>query len=208
MGAVFLSSVALAFSGAVMPGPLLTLTIRKALEIGPKSGFLLIFGHALLELALVVLIFLGFDIALKSNVAQIAIGLVGGALLALMGADMVISAARNKLKIELQGKSGTKNLVLSGALISAMNPYFLIWWAIIGLSFLLSAYQLYGVAGVAAFYFGHITTDFLWYGGISTLIGKTRKFINQNVYRVLVGMLGLVLLYFGVTFLINAITRF
>ena len=205
MAAIFFSSVALAFSGSVMPGPLLTYTIQQALKNGSKSGFLIILGHALLELALVVLIFLGFDTLLKSNTAQIVIGLVGGALLAAMGAQMLVSAARDRLKIETDGQGGSKSLVLSGALISAVNPYFLIWWAIIGLGFLLNAYQTFGLPGVAAFYVGHITTDFFWYGGISTLIGKTRKFINRNVYRVLVGVLGGMLVYFGVTFFVKAI---
>ena len=82
MAAILLSSMAVAFSGAVMPGPLLTYTIQQSLTKGGKSGFLIILGHALLELLLIVLIFFGFDMILQSNAAQIAIGLVGGALLA------------------------------------------------------------------------------------------------------------------------------
>ena len=52
MAMIFLSAMAVAFSGAVMPGPLLTYTIRQALSRGPKSGFVIIIGHALLEAAL------------------------------------------------------------------------------------------------------------------------------------------------------------
>jgi len=205
MAAILLSSMAVAFSGAVMPGPLLTYTIQQALANGAKSGFLIILGHALLELILIVLIFFGFDIILQSDAAQIAIGLVGGALLGYMGAGMIVSAAKNTLKIELDGKTGSKSMVVSGAVISAMNPYFLIWWAIIGLGFLLTAYQSFGIWGVAAFYIGHISIDFLWYGGLSVVIGKTRRFISQNVYRVIVGVLGGVLLYLGVEFCVSAV---
>jgi len=205
MVAILLSSMALAFSGSVMPGPLLTYTIRQSLVEGGKSGFLIIIGHALLELALIVLIFFGFDIILQSDAAQIAIGLVGGALLGYMGAEMLYSAVRNRLKIDTEGRKGSRSMVVSGAVISAMNPYFLIWWAIIGLGFLLKAYQGFGIPGVAAFYVGHISIDFLWYGGISVIIGKTRRFISQNIYRVIVGVLGGVLLYFGATFFINAV---
>ena len=118
---------------------------------------------------------------------------------------MMVSALRNTLKIEINEKEGSKNMVLSGAVISAMNPYFLIWWAIIGLGFLLTAYQSFGIWGVGAFFIGHISIDFLWYGGLSVIIGKTRRFISQNVYRVIVGALGGVLLYFGVVFFINAV---
>ncbi|NLI21390.1 MAG: LysE family transporter [Clostridiales bacterium] len=205
MGAIFITAVAVAFSGAVMPGPLLTYTIRQALVRGPKAGFIIILGHALLELALVVLIFMGFDAILQSNAAQVAIGLVGGLLLAYMGGDMVVGALRNRVKIDLEGGGGSRGMVLSGIAISAMNPYFLLWWAIIGLGFLLQAYKGFGVWGVCVFFLGHIAVDFLWYGFVSTLIGKTRRFIGQTPYRIIVGVLGGVLLYFGITFFANAI---
>ncbi len=205
MIATFLSAVVVSFSGAVMPGPLLTYTIRQALGIGPKAGFFIITGHVLLELLLIMLIFLGFDIILQSEIAQIAIGLVGGALLAWMGADMLLSAIRNKAKISMDGDANQKNMLTSGAVISAMNPYFLLWWAIIGLGFLLEAYKGFGIWGVAAFYVGHATTDYLWYGGVSTVVGKTRKFMKQSFYRILIGILGAALVYFGVMFLTNAI---
>ena len=203
---IFLSSVGVAISGAVMPGPLLTYTIRQALSRGPKSGFVIIVGHALLEAALIALIFLGFDIVLQSDVAQIVIGLVGGALLGWMGADMVFGALRDRvaIKLEEEGKS-SGNMVLSGVLISAMNPYFLLWWAIIGLGFLLQAYKAFGVWGLLAFYIGHISIDFLWYGFVSVLIGTTRKFIGQKLYRVIIGALGALLVFFGVSFAVNAI---
>jgi threonine/homoserine/homoserine lactone efflux protein len=189
-----------------MPGPLLTYTIRQALSSGGKSGFLIILGHALLELLLIVLIFFGFDLILQSGAAQIAIGLIGGALLSLMGAGMLRSALKNTLTVQMEeGGDGARNMAVSGMVISAMNPYFLLWWAIIGLGVLLKAYQTFGVPGVAAFYVGHISIDFLWYGGISVIIGKTRRFIKQGLYRVIVGALGGVLVYFGVMFFVNAV---
>ena len=202
---LFLSSMAIAFSGAVMPGPLLTYTIRQAFAGGVKSGLTIMIGHAALELLLVVLIFLGFDIILQSPIAQTVIGIVGGALLMYMGVTMVLGAVKNTVKIELNGASSSGGMVVSGFVISAMNPYFLLWWAIIGLGFLLSAYQGYGFLGAGVWFIGHIATDFLWYGFIALLIGKTRKFIPAKVYRVIIGALGAMLIYFGASFLINAV---
>ncbi len=206
MAALYLSALVLGLSGALMPGSLLTYTVRSALSSGPRAGFVITAGHALLELLLIVLIFFGFDLILQSGAAQIAIGLIGGALLSLMGAGMLRSALKNTLTVQMEeGGDGARNMAVSGMVISAMNPYFLLWWAIIGLGFLLKAYQTFGVPGVAAFYVGHISIDFLWYGGISVIIGKTRRFIKQGLYRVIVGALGGVLVYFGVMFFVNAV---
>ncbi|MDD4400690.1 MAG: LysE family transporter [Desulfitobacteriaceae bacterium] len=189
-----------------MPGPVLTYTIKQALNSGPYSGFIIIAGHAVLELILIVLIFLGFNTILQSNFAQISIGLIGGVLLIYMGLDMVLGSLKNKIKIELDfTKANSKNMFLSGIVISAVNPYFLLWWAIIGLGFLIQAYKLLGTAGVLVFYTGHILADFAWYGSISMIVGKTRKFIKENLYRIIIILLGGLLIFFGGSFLLKAI---
>lgn len=209
MAMIFISALAVAFSGAMMPGPLLTYTIRQSLSSGPYSGFIIIAGHAILELALIILIFMGFDIILQSDSAQSIIGLVGGLLLVYMGADMVINSLKNKVKIELTNdKSKTGNMLFSGFVISAANPYFLLWWAIIGLGFLIQAYKLFGTAGVLIFFTGHILADFIWYGFVSVIVGTTRKFIKVNLYRVIIAFLGGVLIFFGGTFFYNALSIF
>ena len=203
---LYLSALTLGFSGAMMPGPLLTYTIKQSLNKGPFSGIIITIGHAILEMLLIALIFLGFNIVLQSDIAQKIIGIVGGLMLLYMGADMLWSSYKNKIKIELDGgKTDSKNMVLSGLLISAANPYFLLWWAIVGLGFLLDAYKVFGVAGVVLFYLGHVSADFIWYGAISAIIGKTRKFIGQNLYRIIIALLGCVLIYFGGSFVFKAI---
>jgi threonine/homoserine/homoserine lactone efflux protein len=205
MVAVFLSALGIAFSGAIMPGPVLTYTIRQSLVSGPKAGFVIMVGHAILEILLISLIFLGFGVILQSNAAQIMIGIVGGLLLIYLGGGMITGAIQNKVKIQVDGAGGeSRGMVLSGFLISASNPYFLLWWAVIGLGFLLAAYKAFGVPGVAVFYLGHILADFAWYGLISTVIGKTREFINERVYRFVVAGLGAMLVYFGGSFVVNA----
>ncbi|NLI90935.1 MAG: LysE family transporter [Peptococcaceae bacterium] len=148
---IFLSSLALAFSGAMMPGSMLTYTIRQSLNAGPHSGFIVTGGHAILEIILIALIFMGFDIILQSNAAQIGIGIIGGLLLIYMGLDMILSSIKKKVKIELESSnSDTKNMFYSGIVISAANPYFILWWAVIGLGLLLQAYKSFGTAGVFA----------------------------------------------------------
>jgi len=205
MALLFLTALAVAFSGAMMPGPMLTYTIGQSLNNGPYAGLIITIGHALLELALIILIFLGFDVILQSNTAQTVIGIIGGALLIYMGASMIIEAAKNKIQINISNtKSNNRNMILTGAAISAANPYFLLWWAVIGLGFLLQAYKSFGVGGVSLFYIGHISADFIWYGLISLIVGKTRRFIKENIYRFVIIVLGGLLVFFGGGFIINA----
>lgn len=208
MTALFLSAFIVGLSGAMMPGSLLTYTIRKSLSEGPRAGFVIVAGHALLELVLVIVIFLGFDIVLQSDAAQIGIGLVGGALLAYLGADMIRSSAGNKLTIQMDsGNTGSGSMVVYGIVLSATNPYFLLWWAIIGLGFIMKSYETLGVAGAAIYYLGHIAADFGWYGLVSTVVGTTRRFIKEKPYRLIIIVLGAMLIFFGVKFVFDAMMK-
>ncbi|KGP75848.1 hypothetical protein JT05_08415 [Desulfosporosinus sp. Tol-M] len=206
MFVIFLTALTIAFSGSMMPGPLLTYTIKQSLNNGPYAGFIIIVGHAILEIIIIALIFMGFDIILQSNSAQISIGIIGGLSLIYMGSDMIFNSLKKKIKIELDNnKSSGRNMLLSGIVISAANPYFFIWWAIIGLGFLLQAYKAFGAAGVFVFYIGHIAADFIWYGLISIIVGTTRKFIKETLYRIVIIVLGCFLIFFGGSFLYKAI---
>ena len=206
MALIFFSSLTIAFSGAMMPGPMLTYTIRQSLKKNPYSGFIIVAGHAFLELLLIILIFLGFDIILQSTTAQIAIGIIGGLLLIYMGADMIINALKKNVDVEVKSAgSQNRNMFFSGMMISAANPYFILWWAVIGLGFLLQAYNYFGPLGIAVFFVGHILADFIWYGSISIVISKTGRFLKAGYYRSLILILGAVLVFFGASFLYNAI---
>ena len=189
-----------------MPGPLLTYNINQSMRVGIRSGFLLIAGHAILELATIALLFLGVGTFLSTNTAQIVIGLAGGLLLILFGAMMIRDVIKGKAKLDLQenGKGKSGNLVINGIVISAMNPYFIIWWTVIGLGLMLAAYNVYGIPGIAVFFVGHILADFTWYLFISILVSRARKLLNDKAYKIIVGILALVLIGFGISFITNA----
>ena len=203
---LFFSAFAVAFSGAIVPGPVMTYTIEKSLEKGRYAGFVIIIGHAVLEIALIILIFFGFDIILKSNLAQTIIGLAGGALLVYMGSNMIYTSVKNKLSLKSSSnRKFSNNIVLSGFLLSALNPYFIFWWAVVGLSFIIQSYNRLGYIGVLIYFLGHISADFLLYGLISFLVGSAKNFIQGKAYRIIIAVLGIVMVFFGAKFLIEAV---
>ncbi|MBN1636251.1 MAG: LysE family transporter, partial [Deltaproteobacteria bacterium] len=56
---IFGSSFVIALSGAMVPGPLLTVTISESARRGAMTGPLLIVGHGILELLLLIAIMMG-----------------------------------------------------------------------------------------------------------------------------------------------------
>ncbi len=202
---IFCTSFILALSGALMPGPLLTVTVSESSRRGALVGPTMIFGHSLLELALVLALLSGLAPFLVRDDVFIFISMVGGAVLLWMGTTMLRSLPQLSLKGRPDGPR-SKNLVLTGIVLSAANPYWLIWWASIGLGYIMYAMQ-FGMLGIAAFFFGHILADLAWYCLISFGIARGRRFFSDSLYRKLIGGCAVFLLFFSCWFLYGGINK-
>ena len=150
---IFVSAFLIGFSGAMMPGPLLGVTIDGSLKRGWIAGPLTVLGHGILEFLLIIIMLFGLkDFFANPTVAGL-IGLCGGAFLAWMGYGMIKSGINKTVSLEnreANNSSGMGNLVLAGALVSSTNPYFILWWASTGMESIRQSYA-YGVIGVLAF---------------------------------------------------------
>jgi threonine/homoserine/homoserine lactone efflux protein len=207
---IFVSAFIIGLSGAMMPGPLLTYNINATLRRGFIAGPLLIVGHSLLELALIILIILGFNKYLADPVFTGVLGITGGGVLLWMSYGMISSAVKKEVSMEDSFKNSRKKqkrLILPGALLSISNPYWVLWWATIGLTYLTKSYK-FGITGIAVFYLGHILSDFSWYTFVSWVVTMGKKIMNDRVYRVLIIVFGLLLLYFAGFFILDGIKSF
>ncbi len=192
---LFVTSFVVALSGAVMPGPLLTITISESSRRGVMTGPLLIAGHGILELALVLALIMGLAPLLKREPVFIIIALAGSAVLLWMGVAMLRSLPAITLATD-GDPAGGRSLILSGILMSLVNPYWSIWWATIGLGYILHSMNA-GTMGVVAFFTGHLLGDLFWYAAVSTAIWKGRRLLSDRSYRALIGACGVFLIVFS-----------
>jgi len=203
LATIFISSFIIALSGALMPGPLLTATISESSRRGVSAGPLLILGHGILELVLVVAIMAGLAPFFQSRGLFTAIAFVGSVILLWMAVGMFRSLPG--LSLAANGESQVENrLVVDGILLSVSNPYWTLWWATIGLGYIAQS-QRYGFWGIAAFFSGHILADLAWYTAVSAGIGRGRHFLNDRVYRGIIGTCAILLIAFAGYFLYTGI---
>ena len=205
LGTVFVTSLLLAFSGAMMPGPLLTATISESARRGGLTGPLLILGHSILELGMVAALLFGLAPLLTSDAVFAAIALAGAVILFVMAAGMFRSLPSLRIDWE-ERRSNSGPLLSAGILLSLSNPYWTIWWATIGLGYLLTCRSL-GIAGVAAFFFGHIAGDFIWYSAVSLLVSRGRRLLSERIYRGLIGLCASFLVGFACYFVYAGVRR-
>jgi arginine exporter protein ArgO len=58
----------------------------------------------------------------------------------------------------------------------------------------------YGWLGLAAFFFGHISSDLAWFSLVSTVVSKSKNFITDKVLRGVVGVCAVCLIVFSLYF--------
>jgi len=200
---IFISAFLIGFSGAMMPGPMLGVTIDGSLKKGWTAGPLTVLGHGMLELILIVIMTFGLKDFFTNPTVAGFVGLFGGAFLVWMGYGMIKSGINKSVSLENQitgNSAGMRNLVLAGALVSATNPYFILWWASTGMELIRQSYTL-GLIGVLFFFIGHILSDFVWYSAISMALSRGKKLISDVVYRWIILLLGIFILAFSIYFI-------
>ncbi|UCD16460.1 MAG: LysE family transporter [Candidatus Zixiibacteriota bacterium] len=204
---LFITSFIVGFSGAMMPGPLLAVTVAETPRKGAGTGPIVTGGHAVAEIAVVALLSLGLAAVVNNTTVSSAIGIVGGTMLILMGLSMLYSLLRRRIQeteTSLRPKKSAR-LVLDGIITSISNPYWFVWWATTGSAFLVKSLK-FGVIGPAVFYVGHIFSDLVWYSFVSFLIWRGRKLVVGMGYRILMTACALFLLYLGGLFIYDGYT--
>ncbi len=196
---IFLTSFLVAFSGALMPGPMLTMTISQSARLGWRAGPLLVLGHGVLELSLVFALVYGLNRFLAKGPVIGVIGIAGGAVLFWMGGSMLRNA--RKVSLTMKGPKGAAGVhpVWAGILSSLSNPYWTIWWATIGLSYIVFSIKQ-GILGISFFYTGHILADLVWFTLVSALIHFGKRRVSDKAYQAVIACCGVLLVGFGAYF--------
>lgn len=201
---IFSTALIVALSGAMVPGPLLTVTISETARRGQVAAFLLIVGHSLLELLLVVGFAFGLLTILESPLIIRSIGVLGGAFLLWMGYGLIVDSYRGRMSLDFKGNEAYSSAgpVIQGVVTSISNPYWTLWWVTIGAGFVLSSLK-YGLAGLLVFYIGHIMGDFLWYAAIAYSVATGKRFLSDKVYHGILFGCGLFLIVLAATFIFD-----
>jgi threonine/homoserine/homoserine lactone efflux protein len=185
-------------SGVLAPGPLFAATIAKGYGEG-KAGLKVSFGHAAVELPLIAAIFLGLDAVLRNDAVFIGIGLIGGVILLYLGTDMI----RTRRTAIEKAKTNGRGSFLSGAMLTAVNPYWLLWWATVGATLIAGAVE-FGLIMLPAFAIVHVSCDFAWYSFVGYTVHRSKSLWGERRHQYLFLASGVIMLVFGVYFVISS----
>jgi threonine/homoserine/homoserine lactone efflux protein len=192
-------------SGAFSPGPLTTASVVAGAvrpSSAARSGLAVAAGHMAFELPYV-----------------LALGLVATALASFQKPLAAVSLAFSLFFAYLTARGGLRSMrggagqtpggrsspppFLAGVVFTGANPYFLMWWATVGLPLVGEAFRL-GPLGVAAMYGAHVWMDYLWLSLMASLGGGASRLLSNRGYGYLLVALAALLALFGLNIFLKA----
>ena len=189
-------------SGVMSPGPLFAANITYGLREGVKSGIKIAIGHSIVELPLVILLGIGvFSLEIFPEFRTI-ISIFGAITLFVFAGIQIKTILGKNKNISIKPKQGP---IVTGILLSALNPFFIVWWLTIGFKLISDAMLIWAFAGILIVFVFHIWMDFAWLGITAFLASKSRKIISNRNYKIMIVVLSGTLIYFGIIFLIEAV---
>lgn len=194
-------------SGALSPGPLSVATFSEGAKRGWVSGFFTALGHTVVELPLVLLLATGLSgfIALEENRGIIAF-LGGTSLLAYSILQLMDAVRVWREKTVIKASSSYRGGFYVGVILSALNPFFLIWWATVGIKLVVDALSLFNsiLVAILVLYVAHVWMDYAWLTFLSYL-GYKGKTLGFKKMAFILFLSSLVLAYFGFEFIASAV---
>jgi len=184
----------------MQPGPVTAIVITMGAR-NRWAGTLLALGHGIIEFPLMVIIILGMGKYFQIPKVQIVIGIAGGCFLILMAIQTFINLKTN---IDNESKAYHGKPVLAGIILTASNPYFLIWWASVGLALATQAVE-WGIWAFILFALTHWFVDLIWLQILSWASFKGSVLLGRHGLKIVLAFCGIALLFFGLYFILSAL---
>ncbi|MCV0399141.1 MAG: LysE family translocator [Nitrosarchaeum sp.] len=190
--------IVISASGVMAPGPLFAANLAHGIKGGTSSGIKIALGHTIVELPLVILLGIG--------VLSLDIFPEFKTIISILGAITLFAFAGIQIKTTLQNKESKNTYqkhgaIISGITLSALNPFFIIWWLSVGFKLISDAMMIWAFAGIIMVFLLHIWMDFVWLGSVAFFAKKSAKIISNNNYKIIMIILSISLVYFGITFM-------
>jgi threonine/homoserine/homoserine lactone efflux protein len=192
----------ISLTGVMAPGAVTAATLAA----GGKNrwaGVWVAVGHGIVEIPLIFLLILGLGTVLKTSIAAIGIGILGGLFLIYLGAMTLRELTHPEFDVK---KARTSNPLLTGFVLSATNPYFLFWWATVGLNLALQA-KGFGLYALVIFAIVHWLCDLIWLTILSLTAFHGTAILSTKNQKLILGFCGAAMIFFGLKFLIGAILQ-
>ena len=193
------AGVLLGLSSGLSPGPLLTLVLTQTIKHNRAEGIKVALSPLITDLPIILVTVLILSKFAQLDIFLAIISFIGAIFLAYLGVE---SLRTREMSIDLQdSKSGS---LRKGIIANFLNPSPYLFWATVGTPLMFKAYKtdlLTSMLFMVSFYVFLIGSKIV----VAILVDRTKQFINQRIYIVIIRILGIGLFIFSLIFLYDGV---
>lgn len=190
--------VSISLSGVMAPGPITAVTLVRGRR-DPLAGLWINTGHAIAEIPLILALLMGLQPFLQSKSVYALISFVGGIVMLWMGMGLI--RHRTDRTHNRDTASEQRGPIREGAAITALNPYWFLWWLTIGSGLLARGRMFNDYTVLFGMVILHLACDFIWGTFLSFAINRGERILLPRIWRFIETICGGALLLFGGAFL-------
>ena len=193
------AGVLLGLSSGLSPGPLLTLVLTQTISHNRAEGIKVALSPLITDLPIILITVLILGRLARFDIFLAIISFVGAIFLAYLG----VESLRSK-ELNLDVKDSKSGSLKKGIIANFLNPSPYLFWTTVGTPLLLKAYKtdlLASILFMLLFYVCLTGSKVV----VAFLADRTKQFINQKVYLILMRILGIALLIFSLIFLYDGV---
>ncbi|MBN2520948.1 MAG: LysE family translocator [Bacteroidales bacterium] len=193
------SGVILGLVAGISPGPILTLVISETIKFNKKAGIKVACVPLLTDIPIV---FISILILLNIGQYERILGII-----AFLGALFLLYLAWESLKnnqFNLSINSSKTFSLRKGVIANFLSPHPYLFWITVGGPLIFKGYQsgiISPILFVTGFYITLVGSKII----VAILVEKSKTFLNNKYYNIVVKVLGIILIIFAIVFVVEGI---
>lgn len=189
------AGIILGLTSGLSPGPLLTLVLTQTIRHNRTEGIKVALSPLITDLPIILITVLILGRLARFDMFLAVISFAGAIFLVYLGIE---SLRTRELSIRLH--TSDSGSLKKGIIANFLNPSPYLFWTTVGTPLMLKAYKtdlLTSILFMMSFYVFLIGSKVV----IAFLVDRTKQFINQKFYLILMRTLGIILIVFSLIFL-------
>ncbi len=191
--------IILGLVAGLSPGPMLALVIAETLKFGKKEGFKVAVSPLITDSTIVMLTLLVLSTLAEHDLVIGLISIFGACYLINIGLENLRTKA-SRFEVVIKRKEAFKRAIITNLL----NPHTYLFWLSVGSPIILETLKTDALVtisfllGFYAFLMGSMTF-------VALVVDRSKSFIKSKYYSCIVRLLGIILIFFALTILIEGL---
>jgi threonine/homoserine/homoserine lactone efflux protein len=135
------------------------------------------------------------------------IALLGGIAILGFAGFQIASNLRKRREYVVKHITNSKGSFIAGLSFTLLNPFFMLWWFTAGLKLIADSAQFGLITGAMILFSFHIWMDYAWLALTAYLASRGARLLKSRYYRVLLFLLSALMIYYGISYLLQAASQ-